>query len=94
MARRRQNTQTPRDRQKLVEDFEQRITALLYDKDNRQDNFNILLPRPVVTSADFHRAFEMLEALIDSGRIDAERAALEDTDRRWSAREGRLAETE
>jgi hypothetical protein len=65
-----------------------------YDKDNRQDDFDVFLPQPVVTSADFHRAFEVLEALIDSGRIDAERAALVDKDSRWIVREGRLAETE
>jgi hypothetical protein len=172
MGRRRHNTQTPRDRQKLVEDFERRLrydeeqgdfrhwlkrpgsmawlvhptsdeSDLLtelgirpedcrsadaywryrdsvyfvqlhgfpamsplgpyhrppgcyycFDKESRQDVFDLFLPRPVVTTADFHRAFELLEAFIDSGRIDAERAVLEDKDSRRVARRERLAEVE
>lgn len=166
MARRRHNTQTPRDRQKLVEDFEQRVryteeegdlrrllrrprslawvvhpladeTALLaeigitpedcwsadaywryrdsvyfvqvygqghfrdepglyyhFRKDIRQDVFHIVLPHPTVTTDDFHRALELLEALIDAGRIDAERAALKDDGGSWFARPDPLAQVE
>ena len=179
MARRKHNTQTPRDRQKLVEEFEERVrytretgnlrpllarprslawvvhpladeTDLLaeigaapescwsadaywrfgesvyfvqlfsstpptvykdgmpigqapprsrnpgiyyrFDKNHRQDIFDIFLPRPVVTSTDLHRVFEALEAIIDRGRIEVERAALEDGDGRWIGRIAPLAE--
>jgi hypothetical protein len=166
VARRRHNTQTPRDRQRLVEDFEQRVryteeegdarrllrrprslawvvhpladeTELLnqigitaddcwsadaywryvdrvyfvqlhgeghfkgdaglyycFDRVWRQDVFDICLPRPVVTTADFHHTFELLEALIDGGRVDAERAMLKDDGGRWSARRELLAQVE
>ena len=172
MSRRRHNTQTPRDRQKLVEDFERRLrydeeqedfrhwlkraqsiawvvhpladeTDLLaelgikpeecrsadaywryrssvyfvqlngapshdrsgpyfraagiycrFDKEYRQDIFDVFLPRPIVTPTDFHAIFERLEPLIASGGIVTEREALEDRESRWLAREERLAEVE
>ena len=65
-----------------------------FDKELRQDIFDIFLPESLVATADLHRVFEMLEAIIDSGRIEVERAALEDEDRRWISREGPIAELE
>jgi hypothetical protein len=171
VARRRHNIQTPHDRQKLVEDFEQRLRStreegdlrslverprslgwvvhplsdqadllaelatapgncwsadaywryrdnvyfvrfnssqppLLalgpyfrlpgiyyrFDKDFRQDIFDIFLPGSVVALADLHHVFQILESIIDGGRIDVERAALEDEDSRWISREGPIVE--
>jgi hypothetical protein len=63
-----------------------------FDKSHRQDIFDIFLPGSLVESADLHRVFQMLEAIIDSGRIEVERAALEDEHRRWISREGPIAE--
>jgi hypothetical protein len=65
-----------------------------FDRDSRQDDFDVFLPRPVVTSEDFHRVFDLLEALIDEGIVDAARAALEDGDSRWLVRQEPLAEME
>lgn len=179
MAPRKHNTQTPRDRQKLVEDFEDRVqytretgdlrnllerprslawvvhpladeTALLaelgvapenclwtdaywrfggsvyfvqvvsstppmvyrdgkpigpaapysrrpgiyyrFDKDLRQDDFDIFLPGPVVTSADLHHVFHLLEQIIDSGRIELERAAVQDNGDQWLIRAGPIVD--
>ena len=63
-----------------------------FDKDQRQDIFDIFLREPVVTSGELHRVFEILEEIIDRGRIEVERVALEDKDGRWISREGALTE--
>jgi hypothetical protein len=166
MARRRHNTQTPRERRKLVEHFERRVQYsrqegdlrnllerpcslawvihpladeaeqlaelgmepeecqsadaywryrdsvyfvqlygtrygsrrrpagiyYCFDQHIRQDVFDVGLPRPRVTTSDFHQAFELLEQIMDSGQIERERAALTAQDSRWITREEPLAE--
>jgi hypothetical protein len=62
-----------------------------FDRQHRQDVFDVCLETPTVTSEDFHYTFEVLGRLIDSGAIEAERARLLDCNGRWPARSERLA---
>jgi len=63
-----------------------------FDQQFRQDVFDVYLPRPIVTSSDFHQTFELLERIIDSGQIGQERAALKAQESRWIRHEEPLAE--
>jgi hypothetical protein len=70
-----------------------RETGIYYRFDTRyrQDDFDVFLPASTVTSEDFHHTFALLESLIDSGVIEAERARLKHGGGRWMARAERLA---
>ena len=61
-----------------------------FDRQYRRDVFDVCLTTPTVSSADFRRAIDVLERLVDSATIEAERAGLMDCGERWSCREERL----
>lgn len=48
-----------------------------FDVESRQDDFDVMLPQAVVTTAVMNRTFAALESLIDRGAVDASRASLE-----------------
>jgi len=62
-----------------------------FDTQHRQDDFDVFLETPTVTSTDFRRTFDLLSPLIDSGAINDKRARLRSSGGRWSSREVPLA---
>lgn len=54
-----------------------------FDRQHRQDEFVVVVPRDRIETADYHRVLAWLEELIDAGVIERERSQLPFSEDRW-----------